>query len=183
MGLQHCQRSVKYRPLTLGNEQLTKGPASFMSLIESREIRLLLEVERNEEIQHSPWWAKRSRKKQHCWSACWDLSDEASGYRSDVSRDFLALNQEKIDPENDLAIENALKSAVLDLPEDGRVIINGIDVSEIIRTPEVSMLASLYASKAPVRQKMVELQQRSPQDRGLLSMAVISVMLYCLMLW
>lgn len=54
MGLQHCQRSVKYRPLTLGNEQLTKGPASFMSLIESREIRLLLEVERNEEIQHSP---------------------------------------------------------------------------------------------------------------------------------
>ena len=76
------------------------------------------------------------------------------------------LNQEKIDPENDLAIENALKSAVLDLPEDGRVIINGIDVSEIIRTPEVSMLASLYASKAPVRQKMVELQQKIASRQG-----------------
>lgn len=46
------------------------------------------------------------------------------------------------------------------------MIINGIDVSEIIRTPEVSMLASLYASKAPVRQKMVELQQKIASRQG-----------------
>ncbi len=76
------------------------------------------------------------------------------------------LNREKISLEDEKKLQEALDKVVLDLPADGRVIINGQDVTSLIRTPEVSMLASRYASSGLVRKKMVELQQQITARKG-----------------
>lgn len=47
-----------------------------------------------------------------------------------------------------------------------RVFLDGEDVSEQIRTPEISELASAISALPPVRQKMVELQRRIAQGGG-----------------
>ncbi|MFN3197106.1 MAG: (d)CMP kinase [Bradymonadia bacterium] len=49
----------------------------------------------------------------------------------------------------------------LDLAFDGdRVLLDGEDVTEAIRTPEMSKAASLYAAKIPVREALLSLQRR-----------------------
>ncbi|MDH4099388.1 MAG: (d)CMP kinase [Nitrospirota bacterium] len=45
------------------------------------------------------------------------------------------------------------------------VLVDGIDVTEAIRTPEMSMMASAISAKQPVRERLVELQ-RSLGEKG-----------------
>ncbi len=76
------------------------------------------------------------------------------------------LNQAGIEPDNTSGIEETLKNIDLKMPEGQEVWINGNNVTELIRTPRVSMLASRYASLPAVRQKMVSLQQQIASEKG-----------------
>lgn len=76
------------------------------------------------------------------------------------------LDQSGIGPENESGVEAVLKDIDLKMPEGQEVWINGNDVTELIRTPQVSMLASRYASLPAVRRKMVSLQQQIASEKG-----------------
>ena len=43
--------------------------------------------------------------------------------------------------------------------EDARVVLDGVEVSELIRTPEISMLASAVSALGPVREFLTRMQQ------------------------
>ena len=73
----------------------------------------------------------------------------------------------------DCADESAVKSIVnsIDISvkyenKAQRTYLNGKDVSESIRTPEISMLASVVAAHGCIRTKMVELQRKIAQDNS-----------------
>lgn len=76
------------------------------------------------------------------------------------------LNQQNIPADREDAVKKALESVSLDMEPDGAVIINGTDVTKTIRQPEVSLMASTYASIPAVRTKMVELQQKIAAKKG-----------------
>lgn len=59
-----------------------------------------------------------------------------------------------------------LETLKIDFTEDGKVILNGEDVTEAIRTDEVSMASSDISTKKIVREKLVEIQQKMAEDKG-----------------
>lgn len=66
-------------------------------------------------------------------------------------------------------LKKILDSARIELARDGerlRVLLNGDDVSDAIRTEQASMDASTYSKSPAVRQKMVELQRKMGRDGG-----------------
>ncbi len=74
-----------------------------------------------------------------------------------------------IDPEDEAAM-NAL-SAGLDLKfEHGkngiRLISNGKDISDVIRTPEITMLASAVSAKPVVREALLDVQKRMGAEKA-----------------
>lgn len=71
----------------------------------------------------------------------------------------LKLLRDGIEMGNDRLIENALENIEIELL-NGRVILNGEDVSEEIRMPYISSNVSEVSAKAQVRKKLVELQRR-----------------------
>ena len=74
----------------------------------------------------------------------------------------LQLIREKTDPENEEALRSALEGIEITLRySDGvqHVLLNGEDVSSLIRTEEVSRMGSISSAKAQVRQKLLSLQQ------------------------
>jgi cytidylate kinase len=64
-----------------------------------------------------------------------------------------------IAPEESEDLLQALENLHIE-QQQSTVLLNGKDVSEEIRTPKVSMLASQYSQLAPVRRKLVALQQQ-----------------------
>jgi cytidylate kinase len=56
------------------------------------------------------------------------------------------------------ALNTALDEMRIDF-QDGRTMLNGEDVSALIRTPEITALASESSALAPVREKLVALQR------------------------
>lgn len=56
-------------------------------------------------------------------------------------------------------LEQLAQAAVIDLDAGGRVILNGEDVTDTIRTPEVSSAASKVAAIGPVREALVAKQR------------------------
>ncbi len=67
-----------------------------------------------------------------------------------------------IDPRNEKAVNELCGEVRITVrhAEDGqRTLADGEDVTDLIRTPEVSMAASTVSRYAPVRKKMVSLQQ------------------------
>ncbi len=54
-------------------------------------------------------------------------------------------------------------------PEGPRVLLDGVDVSEAIRTPEISRIVSGYASRPEVRTAMVRLQRAQCEGGGLVA--------------
>jgi len=82
----------------------------------------------------------------------------------------LALKLQRLggSPEDPVQVERMLTTARLDLSgsvERPRVWLDGEDVSEEIRTPEVSELSSRLAAQPVVRRRLVELQ-RSLREQG-----------------
>jgi len=80
----------------------------------------------------------------------------------------LAALREGIDPHDEAALaELAAKSQIEFVPgEHPRVLLNGQDVSEQIRSPEVSMAASDVSTIPAVRRILVRLQQRLGRRAG-----------------
>jgi cytidylate kinase len=68
--------------------------------------------------------------------------------------------REKLDPTDRHRMEQLALAAGITLKDDGaRVLLNGEDVTEAIRAPEVSRAASLVATIAGVRRALVEKQR------------------------
>ncbi len=78
----------------------------------------------------------------------------------------LALHQQNIPPYSSELLKQALDSIVLDMSQKDKVLLNQEDVSQVIRTPEVSQLASQYSALPEVRQKLVMLQQQIAAPKG-----------------
>ncbi|RLB73201.1 MAG: (d)CMP kinase [Deltaproteobacteria bacterium] len=91
--------------------------------------------------------------------------DTGAMYRSVA----LLTQQQGIDSHDGVALkalcaEMSIEFVREDLSE--RVFVNGIDVSEAIRTPEVSLLTSQVSASPAVREAMVQLQQQMGEAGG-----------------
>ena len=74
----------------------------------------------------------------------------------------LYLLRNEVDPEDEEALKQALKEIKIELKyldNAQRIILNGEDVSGLIRTEQVSEMASLSSSKAIVRRALLSLQR------------------------
>ncbi|PGL71968.1 (d)CMP kinase [Bacillus sp. AFS055030] len=77
--------------------------------------------------------------------------------------------QNNIDVNNEEALSNLLSNMTIELiPEEGtqKVLIDNVDVSEPIRTPEVTRNVSFVAKHSLVRKKMVDLQRQYAINGG-----------------
>jgi cytidylate kinase len=75
----------------------------------------------------------------------------------------LKVLRQRLDLADDLNLSELVVSTEIDLiARDGRVqvLLDGEDVSDLIRTPEVSQMASKVSALRIVRQRMLELQRR-----------------------
>ena len=81
----------------------------------------------------------------------------------------LHMSRAGIQPDEAAALSEELKRVTLELkPEDERqfVILNGEDVTEAIRTSEISRLASDYAKSQVVREQLVHMQRQMATRKG-----------------
>ncbi len=82
-----------------------------------------------------------------------------------------AVLQKEIDPKNAAAVEALLADITVSMGYvngEQRVFLNGEDVSDYIRTPEVSMAASTTSAMPPVRQFLFRLQQDTAQQNSVI---------------
>ena len=77
---------------------------------------------------------------------------------------LLALRR-GVDVNDDAKMKELVRDIYLDL-SGGRIYLNGEDVSEEIRRPEVSESVSLVARLGSVRERMTALQRKSPLEAG-----------------
>ena len=71
----------------------------------------------------------------------------------------LKLNREGIKPDDLISISNVLEETTIDFV-NGKIILDGDDVSDIIRTQEISKFASIYSQIPEVRSKLVDIQRK-----------------------
>ena len=71
----------------------------------------------------------------------------------------LKLNRQGIKPDDLISISNVLEETTIDFV-NGKIILDGDDVSDIIRTQEISKFASIYSQIPEVRSKLVDIQRR-----------------------
>ena len=71
----------------------------------------------------------------------------------------LKLDREGIKPDDIISIRNMLEETSIDFV-NGKIILDGDDVSDIIRTQEISKFASIYSQIPEVRSKLVDIQRR-----------------------
>jgi cytidylate kinase len=69
-----------------------------------------------------------------------------------------AIQQAGVSPEDEAAVQALLSRTTVELA-DGRVLVNGRDVTGEIRTPEIAMLTSKVTTLRAVRDKMTPLQR------------------------
>lgn len=75
----------------------------------------------------------------------------------------LAVKIQRIDPENNDDLKRLCSGLNLTLVENKeglRIILNGEDITDRIRTPEVTMLASAVSAKPVVREYLLDLQRK-----------------------
>lgn len=91
----------------------------------------------------------------------WDYLDTGGMYRTAA----LALHRAGVDPSDAVALEGVLQG--LHIEQQGtRFFLHGEDVSEAIRRPEVSQMASGVAAQPRVREVLVEQQRRIGRRGG-----------------
>ena len=76
-----------------------------------------------------------------------------------------------VDKDDDAAVSKALEGLSADISfKDGtqHVSVNGEDVTDMIRTPEISSLTSFYAAKPCVRAFLLELQREMARSRDVI---------------
>ena len=71
----------------------------------------------------------------------------------------LKLNRKGIKPDDLISISNVLEETTIDFV-NGKIILDRDDVSDIIRTQEISKFASIYSQIPEVRSKLVDIQRR-----------------------
>ena len=75
------------------------------------------------------------------------------------------------DTDLNCAIEPILKNTVVDIRfigEEQHVFLDGEDVNSLIRTPEISMMASAVSAKPPVRAFLLELQRKLARENNVI---------------
>lgn len=72
-----------------------------------------------------------------------------------------------VDPEDEAALSALLKDTEIDF-SGGVICLDGIDVSEEIRTPEMSQIASVCSAKRAVREKLIILQRAMGQNKSVI---------------
>lgn len=91
--------------------------------------------------------------------------DTGAMYRSVA----LLASQRQIDIEDEIALGQLCAELTIEFVREAqqeRVIVNGEDVSQQIRTPEVSLLTAKVAAQPVVREAMVRLQRRMGEAGG-----------------
>lgn len=71
----------------------------------------------------------------------------------------LKLLREAVPPDDPARLDAALERLVLEITKDGRVYLDGEDVTEAIRRPDVEAMVSRVAAVSAVRRKLVKMQQ------------------------
>jgi len=91
--------------------------------------------------------------------------DTGAMYRSVA----LLADQQQIDVADEAALSRLCREMTIEFirkDERERVIVNGVDVSQQIRTPEVSLLTAKVAAQPVVREAMVDLQRKMGEAGG-----------------
>ena len=88
--------------------------------------------------------------------------DTGAMYRSTA---YKAL-QNHISLEDEKAVCKMLENTKIQLATDGSIFLDGEDVSDKIRTNEISLAASLVSKLANVRRMLVERQQEMAKEKG-----------------
>jgi cytidylate kinase len=81
----------------------------------------------------------------------------------------LAVKLREIDPENSSELKqlcNGLKLMLVEKKGGLRLILNGEDITDRIRTPEITMLASAVSAKTVVRQYLLDLQRKLGRENA-----------------
>ena len=79
----------------------------------------------------------------------------------------LKLNRKGIKPDDLISISNVLEETTIDFV-NGKIILDGDDVSDIIRTQEISKFASIYSQIPEVRSKLVDIQRRIAASKSVI---------------
>ena len=82
----------------------------------------------------------------------------------------LKVKQEEIDPDNEEALYSICSGLDVSFKQQNgklRVILEGRDVTEEIRTPEMSLLASRVSAKKVVRDALLGIQKKFGEDGGI----------------
>lgn len=78
----------------------------------------------------------------------------------------LAVLRARVDPSNEPAVAAVVASLTLEMP-GGQVLLDGADVSGLIRTPEVTAASSAIAASPSVRSRLSELQRAIAAGRDM----------------
>lgn len=85
------------------------------------------------------------------------------------------MQQNGVEVDNESAVEAALKQVELKLlparheDDDVGVLLNGEDIGSLIRTPEMSMLASTVSALPPVRKKLTAMQREAGENGNIVA--------------
>ncbi len=79
---------------------------------------------------------------------------------------YLALSN-NVDLNDEKALEDITKQNNITLTADGKILCNNIDVTEVIRTNEVSTAASQVSVFSSVRENLVKQQQEMAKQKGI----------------
>ena len=81
----------------------------------------------------------------------------------------LAVKNRGVDPANDADLEKLCLKLKLDFVVNtggGRLVLNGEDISGLIRTPEIAMLASAVSARPVVRAYLLDLQRNMGREKA-----------------
>ncbi len=79
-----------------------------------------------------------------------------------------AVRAAGIRPDDDAGLCDICGSLQLHM-EDNRLVSNGVDITDWIRSPEVTMLASAVSARPVVRQALLDIQREMGRDRSLVA--------------
>ncbi len=99
---------------------------------------------------------------------------ERLGYRYlDTGATYRALAlkavQSRLSPDDVCGLKRILSVTRIEVGSDGRILLDGRDVTEEIRAPEVGMMASLISRRPEVREVLWELQRRIGRGGGVVA--------------
>ncbi|MBQ9708798.1 MAG: (d)CMP kinase [Firmicutes bacterium] len=77
------------------------------------------------------------------------------------------VREEEINADDEEQLNGLLADTDIDFV-DGNILLDGKNVNDVIRTNEISMMASAVSAKGPVREKLVEIQRAMGQRKSII---------------